>query len=86
MRWCGCSGCNAYRQISDDSGGLDVLDGVNSQVIGVGPQIGYYFTVGDVAIFTNLRGYIEVEAENRPKGKSLILTVNLPLSKLAAVH
>jgi hypothetical protein len=75
-----------YRQISDDMGGLDILDGFNSQVIGVGPQIGYNFMAGDVAIYTNLRGYIEVESENRPKGKSLFLTVNLPLSKLAAAH
>lgn len=73
----------AYSQISDDSGGLDILDGFNSQVIGVGPQIGYNFMAGDVAIYTNLRGYIEVEAENRPKGGSAFLTINLPLSKLA---
>ena len=86
MRWCGCFGCNAYRQISDDSGGLDIFDGFNSPEIGVGPQIGYNFIVSDVAIYTNLRGYIEVEAENRPKGKSLFLIVNLPLSKLAAAH
>lgn len=75
-----------YSQLADDSGGPPILDGFNSEVIGVGPQLGYNFMAGDVAIYTNLRGYIEVEAENRPLGKSVFLTVNLPLSQLAATH
>jgi hypothetical protein len=72
----------AYQQVAADEGTSTLLGDFKSSVIGIGPQIGYNFMAGDVPIYTNLRGYLEVAAENRPKGGSLFLTVNLPVSAL----
>jgi hypothetical protein len=60
----------------------DILGEFKSQALGAGPQVGFTFMTGDVPTYTNLRGYIEVETDNWPKGASLFLTVNLPVSKL----
>lgn len=46
-------------------------------------QIGYNFMVGDVPIYTNLRGYYEFDVQNRTEGGSVFLTINLPVSALA---
>lgn len=72
----------AYEQITADEGPSNILGDFKSNVIGMGPQLGYNFMAGDVPIYTNVRGYIEVAAENRPKGGSLFLTVNVPVSAL----
>lgn len=68
--------------VQADEGALDILGDFKSHVFGIGPQMGYNLMAGDVPIYTNLRGYLEAEAENRPKGTSLFLTVNLPVSRL----
>lgn len=72
----------AYRQVTGDDGPNDILGDFKSSVSGIGPQLGYSFIAGNVPIYTNLRGYLEVASENRPKGGSLFLTVNLPVSAL----
>jgi hypothetical protein len=46
-------------------------------------QIGYNFMVGDVPIYTNLRGYYEFDVQNRTEGGSIFLTINLPVSALS---
>ncbi len=74
----------AYNQVTADEGRTDILGDFKSRAFGIGPQLGYNFMAGDVPIYTNLRGYLEVETENRPKGASLFLTVNLPVSKLSS--
>jgi hypothetical protein len=74
----------AYSQVTADEGRTDILGDFKSQALGAGPQVGYTFMAGDVPIYTNLRGYIEVETDNRPKGGSLFLIVNLPVSKLSS--
>lgn len=72
----------AYRQVTADQGARDILGDFKASVYGIEPQLGYSFVAGDVPIYTNLRGYLEVASENRPQGGSLFLTVNLPLSAL----
>ena len=47
------------------------------EVAGVGPQAGWTFTVGGVAIDVNLRGYKEFAAQNRPEGWNAWLTLSL---------
>ena len=37
-------------------------------MVGVGPQLGFIFPVGDMQGYINLKGYKEFAAENRPDG------------------
>jgi len=65
-----------YNQISDDSGAPANLGGYRSRVMGVGPQGGWRFFLGKVAVDVNLRGYYEFAAQNRPQGANAWLTVS----------
>jgi hypothetical protein len=67
----------AYQQVSDDSGAHPILDGFRSRVIGVGPQIGFLFPVGDMQGYLNLKGYGEFDAANRPAGWNTWLTFSI---------
>jgi hypothetical protein len=64
----------AYQQITDDSGQNPVLGGFRSRVLGVGPQLGYIFPVGDMQGFLGLKAYGEFDAANRPSGWNTWLT------------
>jgi hypothetical protein len=65
----------AYQQITDDSGQNPILGGFRSRVLGVGPQIGYAFPVGDMQGFVGLRAYGDFDAANRAPGWSTWLTL-----------
>jgi hypothetical protein len=67
----------AYQQVSDDTGGSPILGGFRSRVLGVGPQIGYLFPVGDMQGYLNLKGYGEFDAANRPAGWNTWLTFSI---------
>ena len=67
----------AYQQITDDSGAHPILDGFRSRVIGVGPQIGFLFPVGDMQGYLNLKGYGEFDQANRPAGWNTWLTFSI---------
>jgi hypothetical protein len=58
----------AYKEIGCDSGSGDVLGCFQSQVLGVGPQIGFIFPVGGMQGYLNLKGYGEFAAADRPSG------------------
>ncbi|MVT74293.1 phenol degradation protein meta [Bradyrhizobium cajani] len=76
----------AYQQITDDSGQHPILGGFRSRVVGVGPQIGYLFPVGDMQGYLNLKGYGEFAAENRPAGWNTWLTFSLsPMAPASTV-
>jgi hypothetical protein len=64
----------AYKQISCDSGAGDRVGCFESQVFGVGPQIGYIIPLGHLQGYLNLKGYKEFEAEHRPEGWNVWLT------------
>jgi hypothetical protein len=65
-----------YQQLTADSGAPDMLGDTKSRVIGVGPQIGYLFPVGeDMHGYLNLKGYYELDAMYRPKGWNTWLTL-----------
>ena len=55
-----------YKEIGCDSGSGDRVGCFQSQVVGVGPQLGFIFPVGDMQGYLNLKGYKEFAAENRP--------------------
>jgi hypothetical protein len=67
----------AYQQVTDDSGASPILGGFRSRVLGIGPQIGYLFPVGDMQGYLNLKGYGEFDAANRPSGWNTWLTFSI---------
>ena len=66
-----------YRQLSADQGCLPQLCLFESQVIGVGPQIGYLFPVAGMQGYINLKGYGEFDGVDRPHGYNVWLTLSL---------
>jgi hypothetical protein len=75
-----------YQQITDDFGQHPILGGFRSRVIGIGPQIGYLFPVGDMQGYLNLKGYGEFEASNRPSGWNTWLTFSIsPMAPASTV-
>jgi hypothetical protein len=63
-----------YNQLSGDSGAGARLGAFESRVLGVGPQIGYVFPLGDRQGYLNLKGYKEFDAAHRADGWNLWLT------------
>jgi hypothetical protein len=54
-----------------------VLGGFRSRVLGIGPQLGYIFPIGDNQAFLGLKGYGEFDAANRPSGWNTWLTFSI---------
>jgi hypothetical protein len=67
----------AYQQLTADSGQAPILGDFKSRVLGVGPQIGFIFPVGNMQGYLNLKGYGEFAAENRPAGWNAWVTFSL---------
>jgi hypothetical protein len=64
-----------YNQISGDSGSGDRVGEFKSRVIGIGPQLGYIFPIGESHQgYLNLKGYKEFDASHRPEGWNAWLT------------
>jgi hypothetical protein len=57
-----------YDQITGDSGSGDHIGPFMSRVVGVGPQIGYIFPLGNYQGYINLKGYGEFDQHDRPHG------------------
>jgi len=67
-----------YQEIGCDSGSGDRVGCFQSRVVGVGPQVGYIFPLGDkLQGYLNLKAYGEFDNANRPAGWNLWLTFNL---------
>jgi hypothetical protein len=65
-----------FQQVTGDHGAGARLGGFESRVAGVGPQINYFFPVGDkIQGLMNVKAYWEFAAENRPSGWNVWLTV-----------
>jgi hypothetical protein len=76
-----------YQEIGCDSGSGDRVGCFQSRVIGVGPQFGYLFPVGDkMQGYVNLKAYGEFDNANRPAGCNLWLTFNLSPAAGRAIH
>jgi hypothetical protein len=67
----------AYKDIGCDSGSGDRLGCFQSQVFGIGPQVGFIFPVGDMMGYLNLKGYKEFDALDRPSGWNTWLTFSI---------
>ena len=66
-----------YDQITGDSGSGDRVGPFESRVIGVGPQVGYLFPIGDMQGYLNLKAYGEFDARNRASGVNAWLTFGI---------
>ena len=67
-----------YQELGCDSGSGDRVGCFRSRVVGVGPQVGYVFPIGEkLQGYLNLKAYGEFANENRPAGWNLWLTFNL---------
>lgn len=64
-----------YNQITPDSGPGATLGPFLSRVAGVGPQLGYDFSLGGRSASLSARAYYEFAAENRPQGWNAWLTL-----------
>jgi hypothetical protein len=65
----------AYKEIGCDSGSGDKVGCFQSQVFGVGPQIGYVFPLSQsLQGYINLKAYAEFAASDRPSGWNTWLT------------
>ena len=59
-----------FQQLTDDSGPGATLGGFRGMAVGIGPQIGFLFPVGNMQGYLNVKGYADLETDNRPKGWS----------------
>ena len=64
----------AYKQIGCDSGTGDLVGCFQSQVLGIGPQIGYIFPIAGLQGYLNLKAYGEFGGSDRPSGWNAWLT------------
>ena len=68
-----------YYQLTGDSGSGAVLGDFKSRVNGIGPQVGYFFKMGEGQAYLNLKGYREFGAKNRPEGWNVWVTLAIPI-------
>jgi hypothetical protein len=67
-----------FQQITDDSGPGAKLGGFRGQAVGIGPQIGFVIPMSDgYQGYLNIRGYKDLEVENRPSSWSTWVTFSL---------
>jgi hypothetical protein len=64
-----------YEQLTADRGQPAVFGDFKSRVAAVGPQMGYFFPIGDAQGYVNLKAYSEFAAQNRPAGLNAWLTL-----------
>jgi hypothetical protein len=69
-----------YQQVTEDSGSGATLGDFKSRVVGIGPQVGYFFQLWDRKWYVNVKGYYEFAAENRPDGWNVWLSLLIPLT------
>ena len=61
-----------FQQVSPDSGLGAKLGAFEGRAVGIGPQIGFMFPMGEhYSGYLNLRAYRDLETENRPAGYSV---------------
>jgi len=75
-----------YNQVTGDSGASPVLGGFRSRVFGIGPQIGFFFPIGEREAYLNLRGYSEFDAKNRLEGWTAYVTFSVEASEQKSGH
>jgi hypothetical protein len=81
-----------YNQLTADSGQAAFLGENKSRVMGIGPQMGVLFPVGDKQGYINVKGYYEFNADRRPDGWNMWFTfaispaAQMPPPRSAMIH
>lgn len=65
-----CQRGYGYQQVTDDFGANPILGGFRSRVVGIGPQFGCLFQVGDMQGYLDLNAYSEFAAGNWASGRN----------------
>ncbi|WFU68780.1 transporter [Bradyrhizobium sp. CB2312] len=74
-----------FQQITDDSGPGAKLGGFRGMSVGIGPQIGFMIPMSDdYQGYLNIRGYKDLETENRPNSWSTWVTFSVSPGARAA--
>jgi hypothetical protein len=73
-----------YRQLTGDSGPGATLGEFKSRVTGIGPQVGFFISVGSQEAYLNVRGYYEFDARNRLEGWTAYITLSMEAPDLKA--
>jgi hypothetical protein len=66
-----------YKEIGCDSGSGDLVGCFQSQVAGVGPEVGFIFPVGGMQGYLNFKAYAEFDGKDRPSGFDAWVTFSL---------
>jgi hypothetical protein len=66
-----------YKQIGCDRGSGDEVGCFKSQVLGVGPQLGFIFPVGQLEGTLSVKYYREFDNENRPAGMNVWVSFSI---------
>ena len=66
-----------YDELTPDRGSAPILGPIESRVVGIGPQIGYLFPIGNMQGYLNLKGYGEFDGHDRPSGYNVWLTFSI---------
>ncbi len=66
-----------FQQLTDDRGPGATLGGFRGMTVGIGPQVGFLFPVGEYQGYLNLKAFKDLEVENRPQGWSAFVTFAL---------
>jgi hypothetical protein len=66
-----------YQEVGCDSGSGDHVGCFQSRVVGLGPQVGYLFPIGNLQGYLNLKAYGEFAAQDRADGWNIWLTFSI---------
>jgi hypothetical protein len=66
-----------YQEVGCDSGSGDHVGCFQSRVVGLGPEVGYLFPIGDLQGYLNLKAYGEFAAQDRADGWNIWLTFSI---------
>jgi hypothetical protein len=67
----------AYKEIGCDSGSGDLVGCFQSQVLAVGPQVGFILPVGGMQGYLNFKAYAEFDGVDRPSGWNAWVTFSI---------
>jgi len=67
-----------FQQLTGDSGSGATLGPFKGRALGIGPQVGFMFPAWEgYQGYLNIRGYRDIEVENRPKSTTVFVTLAL---------
>ena len=69
-----------YQQVMGASGSGATPGDFEAWIVGIGPQVGYFFELWERKWYGNVKAYYEFAAQNRPDGWNVWLSLLIPLS------